>query len=249
MTDVLRDLRYFADHLCGEHDIGAVTLQVCDRSTSEHRVVQILNLKVPDDAPHTYQAKHIFAQDPFTDVELNEAADIAYSDAPIRPDDARIVGQRARCGTYWGFIDQFDLLVEGVSTRRMRRGVYTIAGFLRDRRRSYANPLPVEMLERASGVLHNMMAAELLRGTVQHNGGLLAFQRLLDLTTEAPAPSPADVLSTREWEVAVLVARGNQTKQVAFQLGLSEHTVENHLRRIYAKLGIHSRARLAHVMS
>lgn len=247
MTDVLRDLRDYADHLCGEYDIGAVTLQVCDRSTSEHRVAQLLNFKVPDEAPHTYQTKAIFAQDPFTDVELNEAADIAHSDAPIRADDARIVDQRERCGTYWGFIDQFDLSVEGVSTRRLRRGVYTIAGFLRDRRRSYAAPLPVELLEQASGRLHNMMTAELLRGTVQHNSGLMAFRRLLAVADD-PAPTPVDLLSKREWEVAGLVARGRQTKQVAFQLGLSQHTVENHLRRIYGKLNIHSRAALAHLM-
>ncbi|MGJ3626209.1 hypothetical protein AB5I41_03255 [Sphingomonas sp. MMS24-JH45] len=53
MTDVLRDLRDYADHLCSEYDIGAVTLQVCDWSTPEHRVAQLLNLKVPDEAPHT----------------------------------------------------------------------------------------------------------------------------------------------------------------------------------------------------
>lgn len=247
MTDILRDLRDYADRLSVQHDIGAVTLQVCDRSTDRHRVVQLFNLRVSEEASWTYEAKNIFAQDPFTDVELNEAADVAYSDRPILPSDVRIKRQQYRCGTYWSFLDHFGLQVEGVSTRRLRRGVFTIAGFLRDGRRSYDAPLDVDLMAETSTVLHNMMAAELLRGTVRSNAGLIGFQHLLERAEEA-ARDPADLLSPREMQVARLVALGQQTKQVAYQLSLSEHTIENHLRRIYGKLGIHNRAALAHLL-
>ncbi|MGJ3626208.1 hypothetical protein AB5I41_03250 [Sphingomonas sp. MMS24-JH45] len=117
-------------------------------------------------------------------MELNESRRHRRSDAPSAP-TTPVSRRRDRCGTYWGFIDQFDLSVEGVSTRRLRRGIDTVAGFLRHRHRGYAAPLPIELLERSSGVLHNMMAAELLRGTVQHNSGLMAFQRLLEVPTDA----------------------------------------------------------------
>jgi len=52
---------------------------------------------------------------------------------------------------------------------------------------------------------------------------------------------PSSVLTRREFEVAELVARGLTNREIADQLWLSANTVATHLRRIYAKLGIHSR--------
>ncbi len=51
--------------------------------------------------------------------------------------------------------------------------------------------------------------------------------------------------SARELEVAELVAQGRTNRQVAEALSLSEKTIENHLGRIYSKLGVSSRAALA----
>jgi DNA-binding CsgD family transcriptional regulator len=52
-------------------------------------------------------------------------------------------------------------------------------------------------------------------------------------------------LTPTERRVAALVAEGRSTKEVAATLFVSPKTVEGHLSRIYAKLGIHSRAALA----
>jgi DNA-binding CsgD family transcriptional regulator len=51
-----------------------------------------------------------------------------------------------------------------------------------------------------------------------------------------------DLLTRRELEVAMLVSEGEGNKQVADRLCLSEWTVSTYLRRIYAKLGVRSRA-------
>lgn len=248
MTDLLCDLRDYTSHLVSEFDIDAVTLQVCDRTSERHRVTQLLDLKVPSEASWTYQSRRVYAEDPFTDVELNEAPDIIHTDQPISCMDTRIQSRRGQCGSYWSFLAHYHMSVEGVSTRRLRRGVFTVAGFLRDSRRSAGRPLVLEALGRASTVLHNIMGAEVLRGTLQSNAGLMGLQRLLDRPDPEPAADPTQPLSRREMQVATLVARGRQTKEVAYQLDLSEHTVENHLRRIYGKLGIHSRTALAHLM-
>ena len=56
-------------------------------------------------------------------------------------------------------------------------------------------------------------------------------------------------LSARELEVAELVAEGRTNRQVAEALYLSEKTIENHLGRIFAKLGVPSRAALAGMLA
>lgn len=54
-------------------------------------------------------------------------------------------------------------------------------------------------------------------------------------------------LTAAERRVAVLVAEGRTNREVAAALVLGERTVETHLTRIYAKLGIRSRTELARV--
>jgi DNA-binding NarL/FixJ family response regulator len=56
-------------------------------------------------------------------------------------------------------------------------------------------------------------------------------------------------LSAREREIAELVGSGRTNRQIAAELHLSEKTVENHLSRVYGKLGISSRAALAALIS
>ena len=55
-----------------------------------------------------------------------------------------------------------------------------------------------------------------------------------------------DELTPTERRVAELVAKGKTNKEVAAQLFITPRTVEGHLTRIYAKLGVRSRAELAH---
>ncbi|MEV6315770.1 LuxR C-terminal-related transcriptional regulator [Streptomyces sp. NPDC051776] len=52
-------------------------------------------------------------------------------------------------------------------------------------------------------------------------------------------------LTGRQQEIALLAARGLTSKEIAARLVLSIRTVDNHLQRTYAKLGVTSRAELA----
>jgi DNA-binding CsgD family transcriptional regulator len=56
-------------------------------------------------------------------------------------------------------------------------------------------------------------------------------------------------LSSREREVAELVASGKTNREAAATLFLSEKTIGSHLARIYEKLGVHSRAALAGIVA
>jgi DNA-binding CsgD family transcriptional regulator len=59
----------------------------------------------------------------------------------------------------------------------------------------------------------------------------------------------SEQLTPQEFQVALLVAEGLTNKEVAQRLFLSPKTIEFHLGHIYRKLNIHSRARLAHVLT
>jgi DNA-binding NarL/FixJ family response regulator len=58
------------------------------------------------------------------------------------------------------------------------------------------------------------------------------------------------LLTSREAEVAALVADGLRNREISERLNLSAHTVKNYLYRVYEKLGISSRVELtAHVLA
>ena len=67
----------------------------------------------------------------------------------------------------------------------------------------------------------------------------------LPVAGEVPAPAPADGLTTREREVALLVADGLRSREVADRLGIASQTVKSHLKTIFDKLGVRNRVELA----
>ena len=62
-------------------------------------------------------------------------------------------------------------------------------------------------------------------------------------------PDEPVALTRREREVAVLAASGITSKDIADRLFVSVRTVDNHLGRVYDKLGVASRAELADIMA
>jgi DNA-binding CsgD family transcriptional regulator len=58
-----------------------------------------------------------------------------------------------------------------------------------------------------------------------------------------------NILTARELEIAILIALGKQNKHIAKQLKISEWTVSAHLRRIFTKLGVGSRAAMVYQCS
>lgn len=114
-------------------------------------------------------------------------------------------------------------------------------------------------------LLKSVGAAELVDAVrrVAAGDGVLApevTRRVLAASVSAPVgPAPADataapppgldLLTTREREVLVLLARGRSNQQVADALTVSETTAKTHVSRVLAKLGCRTRleaATLAH---
>jgi DNA-binding CsgD family transcriptional regulator len=57
-----------------------------------------------------------------------------------------------------------------------------------------------------------------------------------------------DVLSRREQEIAQLVSEGLTTKQIADRAFISENTVKQHLKRVFAKTDVRNRAELVQLI-
>ena len=64
---------------------------------------------------------------------------------------------------------------------------------------------------------------------------------LVDKHLSLPMKGRRSELTVREREIIGLVRIGLSDKQIAFRLGLSPYTVNNHIRHLMAKLGVHSR--------
>jgi DNA-binding CsgD family transcriptional regulator len=63
------------------------------------------------------------------------------------------------------------------------------------------------------------------------------------------ADAAANHLTPREAEVAALARRGMTNAQIADRLMLSRRTIDSHMQRIYGKLGINRRGRLAEILT
>jgi DNA-binding CsgD family transcriptional regulator len=69
-------------------------------------------------------------------------------------------------------------------------------------------------------------------------------------TTMAPLLLTALGLTPRERDVALLVLRGASTQSISAELYLSPHTVKDHLKSIFDKVGVRSRRDLvAHILT
>lgn len=86
-----------------------------------------------------------------------------------------------------------------------------------------------------------------------HQGQIWADSREVTLAIEALAATPSlravgangmNLLSKREMEVVHCLSRGLTNREIAKQMGLSQHTVKNYLFRVFDKLGVSSRVEL-----
>ena len=59
---------------------------------------------------------------------------------------------------------------------------------------------------------------------------------------------PSSTLTARESRVAMMVAAGFSNETIARQLHVSVYTVKSHLKGLFAKLGVHSRWEIRHLL-
>ena len=112
---------------------------------------------------------------------------------------------------------------------------------------AFAKPTSMSPGPARSNAAVNELAAELLRLAKRSTQ---SGETLLDLEIDGVRctivrVNPGDgrsLLSPREQEIARMVAEGHPNKMIAAVLEISSWTVSTHLRRIFAKLGVTTRA-------
>jgi DNA-binding NarL/FixJ family response regulator len=73
---------------------------------------------------------------------------------------------------------------------------------------------------------------------------MVAKQVMTFLKTEAAKPGSPSGLTAREKEILVLITQGMTNEVIAGKLFISVQTVRNHIKNIYDKLQVHSRAQV-----
>ena len=111
--------------------------------------------------------------------------------------------------------------------------------------------LPAVRAGAAGYLLKDAEPAELVRAIRIVDGGeallhpAVAARVLRQLAADGARTARRELLTPREREVLVLLARGRANKAIAFELGVAEKTVKTHVGNILGKLGLSDRTQAA----
>lgn len=248
MLRLNQDICDYAQSMIDDCRLKSAEIFICDKVSTEARISSLYSSGLRDEICDRYQQARLFEVDPFADETLKEQVG-PEDDSLILGNDPRITQLDARAEEYWRFVSEHRIGVFGAANRQLAPRLYLIIGTHHHVKGSGWQDVAVERLQRRMRVLQDMVSGQLLRALCNDGMGYPAFCRALGHPHSQPVLESPNPLTLREQDIARLVSEGRQNKEIAYQIDISEHTVENHLRRIYRKLGIHNRAALAARMS
>jgi DNA-binding CsgD family transcriptional regulator len=228
------DISGFTDQMVADCALGSASIFFYDDNAGQATLSYLYHVGVSEEAQYRYDGGRVFTADPFTRQLL------AQSGTPgarfVRWGDATLDRFVAR--DYTSFLNHYAVDVVGASTRTLAPGLCLIIGAHR-KGGAPERDVPVPLLQQRLETLSGMVVDRFLADVIDSRDGWMAVRSTLGGVS-------ADIagLSPREEQLAALICRGLQNKAIAFEMGLSEYTVENYLRRLYRKLNVRNRAGL-----
>jgi DNA-binding NarL/FixJ family response regulator len=161
-----------------------------------------------------------------------------------------------------GISQVLERFVELAAAQRQHESALRLAAAatsLHDRIGAPLTPSSRARLDRALEPARRSLSAEAAESAWQA-GSILDLEQIVSAALAITAPASAEpaaggsaatdcdgasVLSRREQEVAILIARGLTNRQIADTLVITEGTAANHVNHILSKLGFASRAQVA----
>ena len=244
---ISRTINEYARFLATDMDIDSVDIFCRDKTIGSGEVFDLYAYGLDSQIKTLYKNARIFEADPFTDLLVREAAS-PETDTFDLANDPRMSMLDKQAEKYWRFTHVHEVEVVGAATRRLLPGFHLVIGMHRTARRSQRSEIPVELLKTRVEKLVDMVSIDILQTLLREGDGYVRLQNVMAGPPQT-GPGNPDLLSPRESDIARLICLGKQNKEIAYLTGLSEHTVENTLRRIYRKLEIHNRTALASKMS
>jgi DNA-binding CsgD family transcriptional regulator len=159
-------------------------------------------------------------------------------------DDLRIVGRTAASGAWLDV-----LLPPGPDERAIPASVYNVAAQLLAAEAGIDDHPAYARTHLADGFWLTLRAAR-LSSDAEQNAPAGAVPSIAVTIEEASAADRLDLfgrafgLTARERQLLSLLATGSDTRTLARQMSLSEHTVTDHLKSIFAKTGARDRVRV-----
>jgi DNA-binding CsgD family transcriptional regulator len=233
------DIAARSDHMVSACGLDSASIFICDRTAAAPRLSYLYHHGISDEAQRTYKQGRVFEGDPFTRVVQPAERDGQL----IWWEDDRLTNAANRAMDYRHFINHYAVDVVGAYVQQVLPRFYLVIGAHCKPGSNNKSNVSRGLVAHEVTSISQMVVTQLLDDLLMRLDGARVLDLMFDDGAGRSAPATPDCgLSRREREVAELVGTGKQNKQVAYITGLSEFTIENHLRRIYRKLGVHNRA-------
>lgn len=236
----------FTDQLVADCGLDTASIFFCNQIGGTPNISYLHHVNVSDAAQHSYVDHRVFLSDPF--IRATNEAVAADGSGFIRWGDPRLDRMADDAPDYRTFLCQHDVNVIGALGRQITPELTLIIGTHRKSRPGLQREVPLRLLEARLGKLADAVVGQLLGRILADDAGRMALRSALPAAGRAPRAAEGE-LTRREHDIASRICGGLRNKEIAWQLGISEFTVENHLRRIYRKLGVHNRAALVAQLS
>lgn len=235
---VSRDIAERSDQMVSDCGLDTLSIFFTDRSANSEAVTYLHHCGVSPAAQYAYRHGRVFKHDPFTCI-------VNQSDRGGRLiwwEDERLSSVAQVKEHYNSFINYYSVDVVGAWVQQLLPDFILVIGAHCKNGSSHKNDVARRLFEHEISAISQMVVGQLFEETLGSTGGRGLLRSVLAENRQWLPDDAMATLSPREREIAQLVSTGNQNKQVAYMTGISEFTVENHLRKIYRKLGVRNRA-------